>query len=192
MSNLEEVKEAVEAIKKAGNDQILLFHCTTDYPCSPEHVNLHAMKTLMDETGVLVGYSDHTVGYHTALMAVAMGACIIEKHFTLDRTMQGPDHVASTEPKEFKEMVSVLRNAPVILGSHKKELLKPEIQYVTVARKSVVASRDIKSGETLSMANLDIRRPGTGMLPKHLNNIIGKVASVDIPEETLINETMFS
>jgi|SRR3989344_4631915 len=192
MSDLEEVKEAVEAIKNTGNDQIALFHCTTDYPCAPEHVNLRAMQTLMKETGVLVGYSDHTVGPHAAVMAAALGARMIEKHFTLDRKMKGPDHIASMEPKEFKEMVAMLKQAPVIMGSGRKKLLEPERQYVTVARKSIVAARDIKAGEEFTSENLDIRRPGTGMLPKYLNQIIGKTSKSDIPAETLISEEMFT
>src|SRR3989344_7159598 len=144
MSNLEEVKKAVAAIKKAGNNQILVFQCTTDYPLAPENVNLSAMQTLMKELGALVGYSDHTVGPQAAIAAVALGACMIEKHFTLDRKMNGPDHIASTEPKEFKEMVAMVKQVPLMMGSGTKELLPAERQYVTVARKSIVAARDIK------------------------------------------------
>ena len=192
MSNLEETKEAVETIKGAGNDQILVFHCTTDYPLAPENVNLSAMQTLMKELGGLVGYSDHTVGPQAAIAAVALGACMIEKHFTLDRKMNGPDHIASTEPKEFKEMVAMVKQVPLMMGSGTKELLPAERQYVTVARKSIVAARDIKKGEKFTSENLDIKRPGTGMLPKYLNKIIGKTAKSDIPAETLISEEMFS
>ncbi|QQG42906.1 MAG: N-acetylneuraminate synthase [Candidatus Giovannonibacteria bacterium] len=192
MSNLEDVKEAVDAIKKAGNDQILVFHCTTDYPLSSEDVNLRAMQTLMKELGGLVGYSDHTVGPQAAIAAVALGACMIEKHFTLDRKMKGPDHIASTEPKEFQEMVAMLKQVPLMMGSGVKELLPAERQYVTVARKSIVAACDIKKGEKFTRENLDIRRPGTGMPPKYLNQIIGKTAKSGIPAETLISEEMFS
>ncbi len=190
MSNLEEVKEAVAAIKKTGNDQVLVFHCTTDYPLAPENVNLRAMQNYMKDLGVLVGYSDHTVGDQVAIMAVALGACMIEKHFTLDRTMEGPDHKASMEPKDFKEMVVALKQAPVIMGSGKKEALKPELQYMTVARKSIVTAKDIKKGERFTENNLAIKRPGTGMHPREFKNILWKTAKQDIPAETLLKESM--
>jgi len=204
MSNLEEVKEAVRAVKKAGNEQILVFHCTTDYPCAPEFVNLRAMQSFMRELGTAVGYSDHTTGYQASALAVALGACMFEKHFTLDRNMNGPDHVASTEPKEFKEMVTALKKMPedfekavqimgmtseaaeVLMGSPKKKPLLPELQYMSVARKSVVAFRDIKAGEIFSAENLAIKRPGTGILPKHFYKIIGTVAKVDIQKDELL------
>jgi N,N'-diacetyllegionaminate synthase len=206
MSNLEEVKEAVETIKKAGNDQILVFHCTTDYPCAPKFVNLRAMQTFMKELGTVIGYSDHTVGYQASALAVALGASMIEKHFTLDRKMSGPDHVASTEPKEFKEMVLMLKKIPrdfekalqilgmtgtaaeVFMGSPEKKPQQPELQYMSVARKSVVASRDIKAGERFSAENLAIKRPGTGMQPKHFYEIIGAVAKTDIKKDELIKK----
>lgn len=209
MSNSEETKEAVEAIKKVGNDQVMVFHCTTDYPCAPEFVNLRTMQTFMKELGTLVGYSDHTVGYRTSALAVALGACMIEKHFTLDRKMKGPDHVASTEPKEFKEMVEVLKKMPrdfdkalkilgmtqeeaeILMGSYEKKLQKPELQYMSVARKSIVASRDIKAGEKFTEGNLTIKRPGIGMPPKYLKNVLGTTAKTDISNETLISKEMF-
>lgn len=190
MSTLEEIKEAAAAIKKAGNDQILVFHCTTDYPCAPEFVNLRAMRTLMKELGALVGYSDHTVGDQAAVMAAALGACMIEKHFTLDRNMKGPDHIASMEPREFKEMVRALKLVPIMMGSEIKKPLQPELQYMSVARKSIVAARDIKKGEKFTEENLTIKRPGTGMLPKRINEVIGKTAKTCIPKDVLLDETM--
>lgn len=192
MSTMEEAKEAVDTIKQAGNDQILVFHCTTDYPLALENVNLKAMQTLMKELGVLVGYSDHTVGDQAAIMAVTLGACMIEKHFTLDRTMEGPDHVASTEPKEFKEMVTKLKQIPVIMGSGIKKPLAPELQYISVARKSIIASRDIKAGETFTVTNLTIKRPGNGMHPREFKNILGKKAAIDIPKDALLEPSMIS
>ena len=210
MSNLEEVKEAVEAIKKAGNDQILVFHCTTDYPCAPEFVNLRTMQTFMKELRTVIGYSDHTVGYQASALAAVLGACMIEKHFTLDRNMSGPDHVASTQPGEFKEMVSVLKKMPkdfektiqvmgmtsedaeILMGSPEKKPLLPELQYMSVARKSVVASRDIKAGEKFSVENLTIKRPGTGMQPKHFYKIVGAVAKADIQKDELIKTEHFT
>jgi len=190
MSTMDEIKEAVETVKNAGNDQILIFHCTTDYPLAPENVNLRAIQTFMKELGVLIGYSDHTLGSQVPIMAAALGACIIEKHFTLDRNMPGPDQVASMEPKDFKEMVAALKQTPIIMGSGKKEPLKPELQYLSVARKSIVATRDIKAGEKFTRENLTIKRPGTGMHPREFKNILGKTAARDIPQDTLLGRDM--
>lgn len=191
MSNLEEVKEAVAAIKKAGNSQILVFQCTTDYPLAPENVNLRAMQTMMKELGVLVGYSDHTIGSQAAVMATALGACMLEKHFTLDRTLPGPDQVASMEPLDFKKMVQEVEKVTVILGSPKKRLLGCEKQYVTVARKSVVSAKKIRRGDKLTKKNLTIKRPGTGILPKRLKELFGKVAAKNIPADSVVTEEMY-
>ena len=190
MSTMEEIKEAIDTIKNAGNDQILVFHCTTDYPLTPENINLKAMQTLMKELDVLVGYSDHTIGDQAAIMVVTLGACMIEKHFTLDRTMQGPDHIASTEPKEFKEMVMKLKKIPLIMGSGIKKPLAPELQYISVARKSIVANCDIRKGEKFTMENLAIKRPGTGIHPREFKNILGKIATRDISQDTLLDLEM--
>ncbi|MEK7598948.1 MAG: N-acetylneuraminate synthase [Patescibacteria group bacterium] len=210
MSDLAEVKEAVEAVKNAGNDQILVFHCTTDYPCAPEFVNLRVMQSFMRELGTIVGYSDHTAGCQAPALAVALGACMIEKHFTLDRNINGPDHVASTEPKEFKEMILLLKKIPqdfekaiqiigvtpeaaeVLMGTSEKKSLPPELQYMSVARKSIVAARDIMAGEKFSVENLAIKRPGTGLLPKHFYKIIGAVAKADIKKDELIKKEDFA
>ncbi len=192
MSQMEEVREAVGVVRKTGNDQILVFQCTTDYPLDLRDVNLRAMQTMRDELDVLVGYSDHTVGDQVPIMAVTLGACMIEKHFTLDRTMEGPDHVASTEPKEFKEMVEKLKQIPIILGSGKKEPQETERQYIAVARKSIVAKKVIHRGEVLSIENLAIKRPGDGILPKQWPKILGRKATRDIPQDTLLTEDMFS
>lgn len=190
MSNMDEVREAVDTVRNAGNDQILVFQCTTDYPLAPENVNLSAMQTIRDELGVLVGYSDHTVGDQVPIMAVTLGAVMIEKHLTLDRKMQGPDHIASTEPEEFKEMVAKLRQIPIIMGSGIKKPLPAELQYLRVARKSLTALRDIKAGEELTKENLAIKRPGEGLLPKKYHEVLGKTAKKDIPEDTLLSEDM--
>lgn len=210
MSDLEEVKEAVFKIKNSGNEQILVFHCTTDYPCVPEFVNLRVMQSFMRELGTLVGYSDHTTGYQASALAAALGACMIEKHFTLDRNMSGPDHVASTEPDEFKKMVSLFKKIPedfekavqmigldradaeILMGSSEKKLMPPEFQYRSVARKSVVALHDIKAGEKFSIDNLVIKRPGTGLAPKSFYKIIGAIAKTDIQKDELIKEEHFA
>lgn len=191
MANLQEVKEAVIAIKKAGNNQIVVLHCTTDYPLAPENVNLRAMQTLMKELGVLVGYSDHTLGPQTAVMATAMGACVIEKHLTLDKALPGPDHVASMDPLEFKDMVQQIHKASIILGSPQKRLLPCEKQYVSVARKSLVTAVKIKKGEKFTFKNLTIKRPGTGIAPKKFKELLGKVATKSISKDALITEEMY-
>ena len=191
MSNLEEIKEAVQAIKKAGNSQILVFQCTTDYPLAPENVNLRAMQTLMKELGALVGYSDHTIGPQAVVMATALGACMLEKHFTLDRTLPGPDQVASMEPLDLKEMVRQVEKAMVILGSPKKRLLDCEKQYVKVARKSLVSARAIRKGEKFTVKNLTVKRPGTGILPKRWKEVLGKRSKAKLKKDSLITEEMF-
>lgn len=190
MSNMDEVREAVETVRKTGNDQILVFQCTTDYPLAPENVNLGAMWTIRDELGVLVGYSDHTLGDQVPIMAATLGACMLEKHFTLSRRMKGPDQVASTEPREFKEMVEKLRRIPAILGNGIKKPFPIEQQYKTVARKSIVTRAPVQKGDKLSGKNLGIKRPGNGMLPRLYGGLIGKVAKVDIPEDALITPDM--
>lgn len=192
MSNLEEVKEAIEVVKRAGNNQILVFQCTTDYPLAPENVNLGVIQTFIKELDVLVGYSDHTIGDQVPMMAITLGACMLEKHLTLDRTMKGPDHIASTEPKEFKELVKKLRDIPKILGSGIKKPQVIELQYMTVARKSIVASKDIKKGERLTKENLAIKRPGNGLLPKLYPQLLGKTVNQDIPADTLFSEEMIN
>lgn len=190
MSNLDEAREAVEMVRKTGNNQILVFQCTTDYPLALENVNLRAMLTIRDKLDVLVGYSDHTVGNQVSIMAVTLGACMIEKHLTLDRKMEGPDHVASTEPKEFKEMVEKLRQIPVILGSSVKQPAPIELQYMAVARKSIVSATDIEQGDTFTAENLAIKRPGDGILPKKYPSVLGKKALSNIPADVLLTEDM--
>lgn len=190
MGNLKEIREAVGAIRKAGNKQILVFQCTTDYPLSFKNVNLKAMRTLMKEPEILVGYSDHTIDSQAALMAATLGACMLEKHLTLDRKMAGPDHSASMEPSEFKEMVRQIRLVPEILGSSEKKLLKCEEQYVLVARKSLVALKDISKGEKFTVENLTIKRPGTGLPPKYYARILGKTSKKNIKKDSLITSGM--
>lgn len=173
MSDLDEVKEAVAAVSRFNKD-IILLHCTTNYPTRFEDVNLTSMLTMRDELNVLVGYSDHTPGTLVPPLAVAMGACVIEKHFTLDRAMPGPDHKASLEPSELKEMVEKIRQAEKIMGSSLKKPVKGEIEIAKVARKSIFASVDLKKGEKIKREMLAIKRPGTGLKPKYLESLIGR------------------
>jgi len=191
MSTLAEAKEAVDVIKKAGNNKIIVFHCTTEYPCPLGEVNLRVLQTFMSELGVVVGYSDHTVGMQASLMATTLGASIIEKHFTLDKSLAGPDHKASMEPKEFKEMVQQLRNVEMILGSAVKKPSASEKKYLGIARKSLVAAFDIKKGEKFTRENLAIKRPGTGMAPKLYDKVLGKIAKKEIKADTLVDKKMF-
>lgn len=190
MANMDEVKEAIGAIKKTGNSKIIILHCTTNYPTQPQEVNLRAMQSIADKFDVLVGYSDHTLGSQVAIMATTLGAVVIEKHFTLDRNLAGPDQKASMEPKEFKEMVEKLKLVPTILGSVLKKPTPSELQYIPMVRRSIVAKRSIKKDEVLSLDNIDLKRPGTGMAPKLLSRVIGKKAKKNIASDILINHSM--
>jgi len=180
MATLQEVKEAANCVKKAGNDKIIILHCTTNYPCPLDEVNLRAMRTMADKLGVLAGYSDHTLGAQAAVAAAALGACVIEKHFTLNKKMVGPDHKASAEPRELEKMIKQIRGVETILGSPTKKPNPSEKETIKIARKSVVAIRDIKKGEKFTKKNIGIKRPGTGMKPKFYPRILGKTAKTDI------------
>jgi N,N'-diacetyllegionaminate synthase len=187
MANMEEVQEAVKIIQKEGNYKIILLHCTTNYPCPLEEVNLRAMQTMMKKfPDLIVGYSDHTLGAQVPLMAVTLAAQVIEKHLTLDNRMEGPDHKASADPIVFKEMVEQIRKVETILGSEVKMPTRIEVSMRKVARKSLVALKDIKKGEKFSSENLGIKRPGNGLQPKYYFQIIGKKSKKDIKADTLI------
>lgn len=186
MTTLSEVKEAVHTIKKAGNRRIALLHCTTNYPTPFNETNLLAIRTLQKEFGFPVGFSDHTTGNGAAIAAVALGACIIEKHFTLDRDLHGPDHQASLEPDEMKEFVREIRNIESALGSGKKVPFQSEREIAKVARKSVVALRDIKKGERFTEDNTGVKRPGVGLQPRYYDMILGARAAKDIIADTLV------
>jgi N,N'-diacetyllegionaminate synthase len=174
-------------IKKEGNDKIILLHCTTNYPCPLEEVNLKAMDTLRNTFKLITGYSDHTQGIMVSAMAVSRGACVIEKHFTLDNNLPGPDHKASLEPKELKEMVKSIRESEIILGDGIKKPKESEIEIAKMARKSLVAAKDIKEGEIIEENMLAVKRPGTGIFPKRINEVIGKKAQKNIKKDSLIS-----
>lgn len=186
MSTLTEIKEAVKAIKKQGNNKIILLHCTTNYPCPLEEVNLRAMPAIEKKIDCLVGYSDHTLGDLVPVMAIAMGARVIEKHFTLDKNLPGPDHKASLEPKELKNMVERIRDAEKALGQNDKKPTKSEEKTKKVARKSIVANVDIPKGTKIAKNMLIMKRPGTGIAPGLARRVIGKRAKIDIAKDTLI------
>ncbi len=190
MAMLAETQEAIRAIKKTGNNKIIVFHCTTEYPCPPSEVNLRVLGTFQEKLGVLVGYSDHTDGPQASLMAATLGACAIEKHFTLDRNMPGPDQKASMEPVLFKAMVEQLKLVSAMLGADIKKPTALEKKYISLVRKSLVSARDIKKGEKFTRDNLAIKRPGTGIPPKDFGRVLGKVANVDISSDSLIGKKM--
>ena len=186
MSNMNEVKAAIGAVKSVGNDKVILLHCTTNYPCELNEVNLRAMQTLQDKLGCLVGYSDHTLGTIVPVMAVSLGAVVIEKHFTIDRDLPGPDHKASLIPDELKKMVKDIRHAEKALGSFEKKPTESEIKIMNIVRKSVVANKEIKKGTKISRNMLDIKRPGIGIKPEKIDDIIGRIALKDIKKDELI------
>lgn len=181
MANLGDVEAAITALETAGTprSRITVLHCTTEYPTPMNEVNLRAMQTMQAAFGVQVGYSDHTQGIEVAIAAVAMGATVIEKHFTLDRNLPGPDHQASLEPQELKAMVAAIRNIEQALGDGVKRLTPSESRNKPVVRKSIVARRDIRSGEIFSSENLAVKRPGTGISPMRLDEVIGHRATRD-------------
>lgn len=186
MSDMEEVKNAVKIIKKGASRNFSILHCTTQYPAPLEECNFNVLDTLKNKFGVKIGYSDHTEGILAPIVAVAKGAEIIEKHFTLDKNMEGPDHKASLEPDELREMVRNIRMVEKMLGNGIKEPTKSETINKAIARKSIVAKRDINKGEIFSEDNLTIKRPGTGISPMRWNEIIGTMATQDYMKDELI------
>lgn len=186
MCEMQEIRDAIQVLKENGTSEIRLLHCNTEYPTPFEDVNLNAMKTMRDTFGLEVGYSDHTRGIEVPIAAVALGATIIEKHFTLDRNMEGPDHKASLEPNELKEMVTSIRNIEKALGSSEKKVSESEKKNIVVARKSIVAKKSIKKDELFTVDNLTVKRPGNGISPMKWNELIGKKASRDYEEDEQI------
>lgn len=177
MSTMDEVKAAVEVIKEHGSDDVTVLHCNTEYPTPYQDVNLRAMCTLRENLKVAVGYSDHTLGIEVPIAAAALGADVIEKHFTLDKTMEGPDHKASLEPDELQAMVRAVRNIEAALGDGRKAPSESEKGNISIARKSIVAKCDIEAGELLTESNLTTKRPGTGISPMQWNQVIGLTAT---------------
>jgi N,N'-diacetyllegionaminate synthase len=188
MSNLQEVEDALTILINAGTskENITILHANTMYPTPMEDVNLNAMLTIQQEFGVAVGFSDHTLGIEVDIAAVAMGASIIEKHFTLDKTMNGPDHKASLEPDELKAMVLSIRNIEKALGSYEKKPSPSESINIDIARKSIVSNQIIKKGDMLSDKNITTKRPGTGISPMEWDKVIGTVATKNYQVDDLI------
>lgn len=192
MATLHEVRVAVNTIRRNGNPHVILLHCTSNYPANPKDVNLRAMDTLSSTFRVPVGYSDHTLGIIVALAAVARGACVIEKHLTLDHGMEGPDHRASSEPEEFAALVRGIRRVESALGHGRKVPALTEHEMVRIARKSLVAAQDIPSGSRLTLEAIAIKRPGTGLPPSMVGQVLGRKAKKDIPADTLLRLDLLS
>jgi len=189
MSTLDEVKNAVKILNKAGTplNKITVLHCTTSYPTNMEDVNLNAMLTLKKKTGLKVGYSDHTLGVEVSIAAVTLGAKIIEKHLTISRKMKGPDHKTSLEPQNLKFMVDKIRNIEKALGNGKKIPKKNELKNMLSIRKSIVAAQKINKGDKFTNHNLAIKRPGTGISPMYIEKLIGKVSKRNFIKDELIS-----
>ena len=181
MATLGEVREAMDVLLKAGGkkDDLTILHCNTEYPTPIEDVNLNAMLNIRDKLGVKVGYSDHTLGIEIPVAAVAMGATVIEKHITLDRMLPGPDHAASLEPDELKAMVAAIRNIEKAFGDGVKKPSPSETKNIPIARKSIIAKKAIKKGDTFSKSNITVKRPGTGISPMKWDEIIGSRSKRD-------------
>ena len=191
MATLVEVKAAMDVLIDAGleKNDLTILHCNTEYPTPMNDVNLRAMMSIRDELNVKVGYSDHTLGIEIPIAAVALGATVIEKHFTLDRNLPGPDHSASLEPDELKKMVQAIRNIEVALGDGIKKPSASESKNIPIARKSIVAARTIKKGEVFTSENLAVKRPGNGVSPMMWDDYIGKIANKDYYlDEVISNE----
>ena len=188
MSDIHEISAALRVLENSGTSRskITVLHCSTAYPAEISEVNLRAMQTIKEKFGVAVGYSDHTNGIEVATAAVALGASIVEKHFTKDKNLQGPDHKASLEPSELKQMVSNIRNIEKALGDGIKRIMPSESKNLLVVRKSIVAADSIKKGELFSEKNLTTKRPGTGVSAMEWDNFIGKAARRDFIENELI------
>ena len=186
MATVEDIESAVEVLTKNGLEDLSLLHCTTEYPAPFEEVNLKAMEYLKNKFGLKIGYSDHTKGVEVPIAAVAMGAEIIEKHFTLDKNMEGPDHKASLEPDELLIMVKAIRNIELAIGDGVKRPSKSEVKNKAIARKSIVAQKRILKGETFTENNLTTKRPGTGISPMLWNEVIGQVAKKTFEVDELI------
>lgn len=178
MSNLGEIEAALNLMVDSGADmdQISVMHCNTEYPTPPKDANLRAISTIQNAFNVKVGYSDHTLGVEAAIAAVSMGATVIEKHITLDKNMSGPDHMASMDPEDFKQFVQCIHNVEAMLGGGLKRPSQSEKKNITIARKSIVASKAISKGEPFGEGNLTTKRPGDGVSPMRWNDVVGKVA----------------
>lgn len=186
MCEIHEIEAALNILQSKGKKDITLLQCNTQYPTPMQDVNLRAMETLKERFNLPIGLSDHSVGIEVPIAAVALGAEVIEKHFTLDRAMDGPDHKASLEPDELDRMVKAIRNIELALGEGDKHVTQSEAENIAVARKSIVASQKISKGEVFTKDNITTKRPGTGISPMRWYEVLGTVAKRDFEEDELI------
>lgn len=186
MSEIQEIQDAIDVLERNGTKEIVLLHCNTQYPTPYDHVNLMAINTLKNKFKKEVGYSDHSQGIEVPIAAVSIGATVIEKHFTLDKNMKGPDHKASLDPIELQNMVRSIRNIEKAMGNGKKVPSESELENRVIARKSIVASRTIKKGEMLTDDNITVKRPGSGISPMNWYYVLGKTAKRDFIEDEQI------
>lgn len=186
MASMEEVEETVDFLKSLNLKDLILLHCTSVYPCPVEEVNLRTMETMQKKFDFLVGYSDHTLGIEVSVAAVVLEAPVLEKHFTLDKNMEGPDHKASLEPEELKELVRAVRNVEKAMGSAKKETTSSEREIKVVVRKSLVARVPISKGAVVEENMLTVKRPGSGIDPRRLVDVVGKKAKKDIKKDEVL------
>lgn len=188
MADLKEIGDALDILTNAGTpkENITVLHCNTEYPTPFDDVNLRAMLTIRDKFNVDIGYSDHTLGIEVPIAATALGAKVVEKHFTLDRNMDGPDHKTSLEPDELKAMVKAIRNIERAQGNGVKRPSPSELKNISLARKSIVAAQYIKRGDSFTEQNMTVKRPGIGINPMEWDNVIGKIAKRDFKEDELI------
>lgn len=180
MSTIEEIQNTVDIYNENMNKDIALLHCVSNYPCSDESINLNVINTLKNTFMLPIGYSDHSLGNEASILSIGKGACVIEKHFTIDKNLPGPDHLASSTPIEFKNLVNSIRRAEKILGSPEKKVQKEELEMAKISRKSLFLKESIKVGEILESKHLELKRPGTGLLAKDLKKLIGRKANKDL------------
>ena len=184
MATLDEIKETYDFIENKEN--LIILHCITGYPTSFEEANLNFIKTLQSEFDVPIGFSDHSPGIELPIAAVALGACVVEKHFTLDKTLEGPDHKASLNPVEFKAMVDAIRNVEVAMGDGVRKFSENELEIKKIARKSIILNEDISEGMKIEKKMLAIKRPGTGIAPKYINQVIGRKVNQDLNKNAVL------
>jgi len=193
MSELEEIQKAVKTIENTGNKKICILHCISIYPCETSTINLKNISGLIKEfPNHIVGYSDHSLGTEMASAAIALGACVIEKHFTLDKTKIGMDNQMASEPDEMSKLVSNCHNVQIALGNSRRIVLPTEIEQRKKMRRSVIAAKDLKAGSKITLGDLDVKRPGTGIPPEEIKNLVGKILNRDIEGNTLIEKSDIS
>lgn len=193
MSDLTNVKEAVERFKETGNKNLILLHCLSSYPANENEMNLRALKTLKDNFNIPIGLSDHFPGIEISLMSIGLGANIIERHFTLNKKFEGPDHILSSEPHELQKLINISKNSEEILGTGEKIIQDSEYININSQRKSIYATKFLKKGQRLKMSNISIKGPGGGILPKYLDLILNKKINSNIDADMPIRwENLFS